>query len=138
MDTLTELFGSSKKGLSSSSGSNFIQPLVEEIQRKTEPWEADDVIEVHFNGGVVYRFRWSDLQNHPTFSITKWCLKKGRSDLKKVTAYQVDPELAPFVYRLIRYNIKINLETVCGRLGCNLKQALLLVQEYGFNESDTI
>jgi hypothetical protein len=59
-------------------------------------------------------------------------LNKKRID---IDAKSLDHETFLFIHRYIRSNIKVNLNVLCNRLGVTTQEGLLLLKQWGYDES---
>lgn len=88
------------------------------------------------NGGGKYYFTWAQLRKHPNFTFTKRVFAENQKVCEghaKTFLYTGGPEqeLMPFVLRYIRDGVKIDISTVCYRLGIDHKDAIMYIEGYG-------
>lgn len=106
---------------------NFEQKLI---------WELFPPGKVFINtiGNREYFYSWFELRAHPNFIVTKWVQRSGHTHV--TFTRRLEPEIYPFVYRYIRYNIRMDVAAISNRLICSPEEVVMLLSEYGIDCND--
>lgn len=83
-----------------------------------------------------YYYSWSELRAHPKFIVTRWALYSRETNV--AFTRRIEPEIYPFVYRYIRYNIRLDVSLIANRLICSPQEVMMLLKEYGLEEDACI